>query len=284
MFRFLSRLTLTARLTLVARLGLVALLAGPAALLAQTAPAKAPAPRPAAPKATAPAAPQGAAAAATRKPAPASRATTPAGAATLTDDQKLVYALGLLLQRSIGQFDLSPGELDLVKRALTEGAAGKPAVDVEEWGPKIEAFAMVRAARVATREKAVSAAYLAKAATEAGAIRTDSGLVYREMTAGTGASPTAADVVSVHYRGTLINGTEFDSSYARNEPAQFALGGVIKCWTEGLQRMKVGGKARLVCPSDLAYGDGGRPSIPGGAGLIFEVELLGIGGPAPPAN
>ena len=104
-----------------------------------------------------------------------------------------------------------------------------------------------------------------------------------DLGAGTGASPTATDVVRVHYRGTLINGTEFDSSYARNEPAQFSLGGVIKCWTEGLQRMKVGGKARLVCPSDLAYGDGGRPSIPGGAGLIFEVELLDIvAGPAQP--
>jgi len=82
--------------------------------------------------------------------------------------------------------------------------------------------------------------------------------------------------VKVHYRGTLIDGSEFDSSYARKEPAVFPLGGVIRCWTEGVQRMKVGGKARLVCPSDLAYGDRGNEAIPGGAALIFEVELLEI--------
>ena len=87
----------------------------------------------------------------------------------------------------------------------------------------------------------------------------------------------------MHYRGTLINGTEFDSSYARNEPAEFPLGGVIRCWTEGVQRMKVGGKARLVCPSDMAYGDGGNQAIPGGAALMFEIELLDIvAAPAPP--
>jgi FKBP-type peptidyl-prolyl cis-trans isomerase FkpA len=83
----------------------------------------------------------------------------------------------------------------------------------------------------------------------------------------------------VNYRGTLIDGTEFDSSYKRNQPAQFPLSGVIRCWTEGVQKMKVGGKARLVCPSEIAYGDNGRPpTIPGGATLIFEIELLEIGG------
>jgi FKBP-type peptidyl-prolyl cis-trans isomerase FkpA len=92
----------------------------------------------------------------------------------------------------------------------------------------------------------------------------------------------ATDTVKVNYRGTLINGVEFDSSYSRHEPAQFALNGVIRCWTEGVQKMKVGGKAMLVCPSDLAYGDQGRPSIPGGAALIFEIELLEVvGKPAP---
>jgi FKBP-type peptidyl-prolyl cis-trans isomerase FkpA len=222
-------------------------------------------------------------AAATRKPAPAVRA--PATAALLTDDQKIVYALGLLMQRSLDQFDLGAAELDVLKRALTDASAGKPAIDIDEWGPKIEAFASARAERVAAREKAGSAAYLVKAAAETGAVRTDSGLVFRDVSAGTGGSPTAADIVKVHYRGTLISGKEFDSSYQRNEPAEFPLAGVIKCWTEGLQKMKVGGKARLVCPSDLAYGDEGRPSIPGGAALVFEVELLEIvAAVAPPPN
>ena len=120
-------------------------------------------------------------------------------------------------------------------------------------------------------------AYLEKAAAEPGAQKTASGLVYRDVTAGSGASPKATDTVRVHYRGTLINGKEFDSSYARNEPAEFPLNRVIPCWTEGVQKMKVGGKARLVCPSSIAYGEGGAPpDIPGGATLVFEIELLGI--------
>ena len=124
-----------------------------------------------------------------------------------------------------------------------------------------------------------SGSYLDKAAAEPGAVKTASGLVYRELTPGTGASPKPSDTVKVHYRGTLEDGTEFDSSYKRNEPISFPLSGVIPCWTEGVQKMKVGGKSRLVCPSAIAYGDSGRPPvIPGGATLIFEVELLGIGG------
>src|ERR1700686_5873277 len=123
-----------------------------------------------------------------------------------------------------------------------------------------------------------SKTYLDKAAAEPGAQRTASGLVYREPRPGTGASPKATDTVKVNYRGTLTDGTEFDSSYKRNQPAQFPLNGVIRCWTEGVQKMKTGGKSMLICPSDLAYGDQGRPSIPGGATLIFEIELLEVGG------
>jgi len=258
---------------------LICLLLTPAVALAQGATAtqkpaqKPPASAPAAPKPAAPAS-------AAPKPVPAGR--VPARtAAPLTDDQKPVYALGLLMQRSLNEFDLSAAELDILKRALTDAAAGKPAIDIDEWGPKIEAFAAGRAKRVAAREKAASASYLAKAAAEPGAVRADSGLIYRELSPGTGPSPAASDVVKVHYRGTLINGTEFDSSYRRNEPAQFPLNGVIPCWTEGVQKMKVGGKARLVCPSDVAYGDAGRPSIPGGATLVFEIELLEIVASAP---
>ena len=209
----------------------------------------------------------------------ASTAPKPAVAAPApltTDEQKTVYALGLMMGQSISMFNLTPAELELVKRALSDAAAGKPAVELSEWGPKIQPLATSRSAAVAVKEKASSAAYLAKCAAEPGAVKTESGMVYREVRAGSGASPKATDTVKVNYRGTLVNGTEFDSSYKRNEPAQFPLNGVIKCWTEGVQRMKVGGKSTLVCPSDLAYGDQGRPSIPGGATLVFDIELLDI--------
>ena len=119
--------------------------------------------------------------------------------------------------------------------------------------------------------------YLEKAAAEPGAQKTASGLVYIEMRPGTGASPKATDTVRVNYRGTLVDGKEFDSSYARSEPAEFPLNRVIPCWTEGVQKMKVGGKSKLVCPSSIAYGEAGAPpDIPGGATLIFEIELLGV--------
>jgi FKBP-type peptidyl-prolyl cis-trans isomerase FkpA len=116
-----------------------------------------------------------------------------------------------------------------------------------------------------------------KAAKEPGAIVTPSGMVYRSLTEGKGASPKETDVVSVHYRGTFPDGKEFDSSYARGKPTEFPLNGVIKCWTEGVQRIKVGGKAKLTCPPGIAYGERGAGGvIPPNATLHFEVELLAI--------
>ena len=120
----------------------------------------------------------------------------------------------------------------------------------------------------------------AASAKEAGAVVTASGLVYRSLKDGTGASPAATDKVKVNYRGTFPDGKEFDSSYSRNQPAEFPLNRVIKCWTEGVQMMKVGGKAKLTCPAAIAYGEKGAGGglIPPNATLLFEVELLGIGG------
>jgi len=226
---------------------------------AQTPPAKA-APKAAPAKAASPGT-----AAAAPKPKPV------APPPPTTDDEKTIYAIGLSMYRSLSAFDLSAAELEMVKRAISDAAAGKSAVDLNEWGPKMQGFA-------SARTKAASTAYLAKAAAEPGAARTESGLIYKEVQPGTGPSPKATDTVKVHYRGTLVNGTEFDSSYKRNEPTEFPLNGVIRCWTEGVQKMKTGGKSVLVCPADLAYGEQGRPSIPGGATLIFEIELLEVKG------
>jgi FKBP-type peptidyl-prolyl cis-trans isomerase FkpA len=119
----------------------------------------------------------------------------------------------------------------------------------------------------------------AAAAKEPGAVVTTSGLVYRSLKDGSGASPKASDQVKVHYRGSFPDGREFDSSYKRGEPATFPLSAVIPCWTEGVQRMKVGGKAKLTCPAPIAYGAAGAGRvIPPNATLLFEVELLGING------
>ena len=223
---------------------------------------------------------------ATSRP-PTSRTATKAGTskasapALTTDQDKIIYALGLSIARSLSQFDLSPQELAIVQRGLMDGATGKPAEDLSAWGPKIGGLAQQRATQLAERQQEISTAYLAKAAAMPGAVKTPSGLIYRELTPGTGVSPKPTDTVKVNYRGTLVDGTEFDSSYKRNEPATFTLNSVIPCWTEGLQKMKVGGKAQLVCPASIAYGPQGRPGIPGNAALIFEVELLDVPGAAP---
>ncbi|WP_375768717.1 FKBP-type peptidyl-prolyl cis-trans isomerase [Archangium gephyra] len=206
-----------------------------------------------------------------------------AAATPQTDDQKTFYALGLTLGRQIQVFDMTPEELEYVKAGLTAQVTGKePAVDIQAFGPKLPELARTRSTARAEKEKEKSKTFLEEKAKEQGAVRTESGLIYKSITEGTGAQPAATDIVKVNYRGTLPDGKEFDSSYKRNEPAQFPLNGVIRCWTEGVQKMKVGGKAQLVCPSELAYGDRGTPGIPGGSALVFEVELLDVQKNEPP--
>lgn len=201
-----------------------------------------------------------------------------AGPEPTTDEQKTLYALGLAVSQGLASFGLSEAELEMVKVGMTDGVLHKkPKADLETFGPKIQALQQSRMTSQAATEKKVGQAYLDKASAAPGATKTPSGLVITTIKPGTGPAPIATDKVKVHYHGTLADGSVFDSSVQRGEPVTFPLNGVIPCWIEGVQMMKVGGKSRLVCPANLAYGDrGAPPRIKPGATLVFEVELLDI--------
>ena len=201
-----------------------------------------------------------------------------AGPELKTDDQKTLYALGLVISQNLASFNLSQADLEPVLAGVSDGVLKKEyKVDVQAYAPKISQLQASRAGAAAAVEKKAGQAFLEKAAAEKGATRTPSGLIITTIKPGTGPSPKATDKVKVHYHGTLTDGTVFDSSVQRGQPIELPLNGVIKCWTEGVQMMKVGGKSKLVCPSEIAYGDQGRPpQIKPGATLVFEVELLDI--------
>ncbi|HXF16219.1 MAG TPA: FKBP-type peptidyl-prolyl cis-trans isomerase [Burkholderiales bacterium] len=194
------------------------------------------------------------------------------------DEQKELYALGVAISQSLGDFALSESDLEIVKAGLSDGVLKRTLkVDMQTFKPKLQQLAQSRAGVVAEREKKAGAGFLAKAAAEPGAKKTASGAIVTTVKEGKGPSPKASDTVKVHYQGTLVDGTVFDSSLQRGQPATFPLANVIKCWTEGVQEIKVGGKSRLVCPANIAYGDrGSPPNIKPGATLVFEVELLEI--------
>lgn len=201
-----------------------------------------------------------------------------ASAADMTEHQKVMYAIGQVLADQVSVFALTPEELKSVQQGLHDGVTGaKSAVEMTVYGPKIKPLAEERAAAAAKKSEAQGEALIARAAAEKGATKGAGGIVYRSLRAGSGATPKADDTVSVNYRGTLPDGKEFDSSYKHGKPADLPLGNVIACWRTGLQMMKVGGKAKLTCPPQTAYGDhsvGGV--IPPNATLTFEIELLGI--------
>ncbi len=205
---------------------------------------------------------------------------TDAPAKVETEEEKVLYALGLAIaQNSLEPFrgQFSDAEIAVVMQGFADAVkGGEPMVSLQEFGPKINPMLQERMQKVQAQAAAEGTAFREKAAQEEGAVQTASGLIFKELTAGTGASPKATDRVKVHYHGSLIDGTVFDSSVERGEPVTFALDQVVKGWTEGLQMMKVGGKAKLTIPPELAYGPGGRAGIPANATLIFEVELLGI--------
>ena len=195
-----------------------------------------------------------------------------------TEDEKMLYYIGIVMSRNFAQLALSREESEMVVQGLQDALADK-AMELDEatYRPKLEAFAKGRAEAALEQEKARSKEFLAEAGKAKGAKTTDSGLIFTEIKAGNGDSPAPTDTVKVHYHGTLRDGTVFDSSVKRGQPFETALNRVIPCWTEGVQMMKPGAKAKLVCPPEIAYGDRGAPPvIQGGAVLTFEVELLEV--------
>jgi FKBP-type peptidyl-prolyl cis-trans isomerase FkpA len=210
-----------------------------------------------------------------------------AAEAPKNEEQKTFYAIGLSVSKSLSVFSLTPAELDFVVQGLLDGQTGKKSdVDTALFTGKIQELAKARRKALGDKQAAAGQEFLEKAAKEKGAIKTPSGIVYISLAEGKGDSPKATDSVKVNYRGTLIDGKEFDSSYKRGKPLEFKLDNVIKCWTEGVQKMKPGGKARLICPPNLAYGDNGAGEmILPGATLDFEVELLEVkAAPAAPKD
>jgi FKBP-type peptidyl-prolyl cis-trans isomerase FkpA/FKBP-type peptidyl-prolyl cis-trans isomerase FklB len=195
-----------------------------------------------------------------------------------TEDQKTLYALGLALSQQLTAAGFSEAEVETIQAGLADGLLGREArAELRVYGPKIDAMIKTKMAALTGLEKQESQAYCESKATEEGAQKTASGAIYFEVEPGSGAAPTVTDSVKVHYHGTLRDGTVFDSSVDRGEPVTFPLSGVVPCFSEGIQMMRLGGKAKLVCPSDTAYGDrGSPPAIKPGAAINFEVELLEI--------
>jgi FKBP-type peptidyl-prolyl cis-trans isomerase FkpA len=196
-----------------------------------------------------------------------------------SDDDKVIYVMGIAMGRSVPPLDLSESEIEILYRGLSDQLAGRElAVDPTEYGPKVQALVESRMAVMASTEREASSDFVKEATAVKGARTTESGLIYLEVSEGSGEKPVMTDSVTVHYTGTLRDGSVFDSSRKRGEPASFELNRVIPCWTEALQRMKAGGKATIVCPAEIAYGDRGAPGglIKPGAALKFDVELISI--------
>ena len=195
-----------------------------------------------------------------------------------SEEQKTLYTVGMIIARQLSSFTLTPAEFEVVKQGMADAVTGAtPKVELEAY--KDKTYELLRARRKALGDKMAPANqdFLNKATAEKGSLKTASGLIYTLLKEGTGASPNPEDSVKINFRGTLSDGKEFDSTDKRGKAAEFRLDAAIKCWNEGLHMMKTGGKAKLVCPAQLAYGENGMGrDIPPGAPLVFEIELLEV--------
>lgn len=215
-------------------------------------------------------------------PAP-SKPEVPVGPLKTADD-KALYVLAYATARNWEVLNLSKAEQDIMKKGIADALAGtKPLVSLQDYGPHIKNLVESRQPLAAAARSKKDQPFLDKMAKEKGAQTFPDGMVYITLTEGTGAQPKANEVAKVQYRGTFVDGNEFDSTYRRGQPAELPLDHAIPCWSEGVQKMKVGGKAKFACPSSIGYKEKGEPrgGIPGGAALVFEVELLEVK-PAPP--
>jgi FKBP-type peptidyl-prolyl cis-trans isomerase len=202
-----------------------------------------------------------------------------ADAGALNDPrERFSYSLGLSLGTNLKRNGVDPAELDLelFRRGFQDAAGGRAQLSENDARNAIMAYQTEARKRLAEKNKKAAEEFLAANKTREGVVTTASGLQYKVLSEGTGESPKATDQVTVHYKGTLLDGTEFDSSYKRGQPATFGVGQVIKGWTEALQLMKPGAKWQLFIPPDLAYGEQGRPGIPPNSLLQFEVELISV--------
>jgi len=222
---------------------------------------------------------------------PASGAAPAASSLPSEQDQKALYMLGVSLVREHADLHLTEEELPYVEAGMTDQLLeDKRATVLRLDTVGVDALRTRRAAAFAAVEKQKAQPFLEQAAKEQGVVKTDSGLLFRSLAEGTGPAPAETDTVRMHFHARLADGTEFDSSYKSGQPAEVQLDSVSPCWKQGVLRMKVGGKAKLVCPSDLTYGDRGiEYKVPGGAPAVYELELLeilprpaGLAGSAPP--
>ena len=192
-------------------------------------------------------------------------------------NEKIIYTMGSYYGEQLKGVEPDKREKAIFIQGVKDGLEGKKQIDVKKYAGQVRTFFRERGRKMAKKMEEKGAEYMEKFIAEEGGMRTESGIGYKILREGTGENPVSSDRVKVHYHGTLIDGSIFDSSVEKKNPVSFPLNGVIKCWKEGVPKIKVGGKVKLVCPADVAYGMQGRPpKIPGGSTLIFDVELLEI--------